>query len=198
MKKRQGNIAMKVNLRKAAVIQNDLLEFRNKHPLPGLKIELDEFISDISEKVSVARQQFMLKQEQHRQLWEVYYSIRNKVALVNSQVGIVEILAKLEMYKKWIELERELSTTSVPRPIEEIMLRLDKMRKMTPGESGFHSSSFSVAYATVEDIKESTGRINEYRRKIRQLNDKLLELNVTSEIELSLAEVKYLENAGIL
>lgn len=187
-----------ISLRKAAAIQQEMLAVIKT--LNGVKktITFNEFDNNIEKMFTAEYDQFIKQQKLANDLLKAYYSLRIAVAELNQQVGINELLANIELTKKLIAQESILlneSTTAMS--VEVINLRLNKIRN-SDTQSIYSDKEVTTSLITTTDRNRSYETTNQYKQQLRQLSDKLLELNVMTKVKLRTEQINTLLQAGII
>ena len=192
---------MKINLRKAAVIQKDIKRYIDETAELEYVIEFDEFSAEIP-KLFIAKNQKLIEAKVLiGQLWHIYFGIRDKVANLNNQAGIDHILAQIELQKKLLELESGFAKLKPAMGVEEINKRLDKIRTSTHTDNYRYSAPDTKVKTTclsAGNIEDAGNQMSLIRQKIRNLNDDLLALNINTLLELTDAEYAVLHRIGVI
>lgn len=194
----RANENEQISLRKAAAIQQEMLVVIKT--LNGVKktITFNEFDNNIEQVFTAEYDQFLKQQQLANDLLKAYYSLRIAVAALNQQVGINELLANIELTKKLIAQETMLlneSTTAMT--VEVINLRLNKIRN-SDTQSIYSDKEVTASLITTTDRNRSYENTNRYKQQLRQLSDKLLELNVMTKVKLTPEQINILLQAGII
>ncbi|RTL01642.1 MAG: hypothetical protein EKK57_04265 [Proteobacteria bacterium] len=187
-----------ISLRKAAAIQQEILVVIKTLNSAKKTITFNEFDKNIEQMFTAEYDQFIKQQKLANDLLKAYYSLRIAVASLNQQVGINELLANIELTKKLIAQESILlneSTTAMS--VEVINLRLNKIRN-SDTQSIYSDKEVTTSLITATDRNRSYETTNQYKQQLRQLSDKLLELNVMTKVKLTTEQINTLLQAGII
>ncbi len=194
----RANENEQISLRKAAAIQQEMLVVIKT--LNGAKkiITFNEFDNNIEQMFTAEYDQFLKQQQLANDLLKAYYSLRIAVAALNQQVGINELLANIELTKKLIAQETMLlseSTTAMTTDV--INLRLNKIRN-NDTQSIYSDKEVTTSLITTTDRNRSHENTNQYKQRLRQLSDELLELNIMTTVKLTPEQINTLLQAGII
>ena len=187
-----------ISLRKAAAIQQEILVVIKTLNSAKKTITFNEFDNNIEQMFTAEYEKFIKQQKLANELLKAYYSLRIAVAALNQQVGINELLANIELTKKLIAQESILlneSTTAMS--MEVINLRLNKIRN-SDTQSVYSDKEVTTSLITATDRNRSYDNTNQYKQQLRQLSDKLLELNVMTKVKLTPEQINILLQAGII
>jgi len=133
-------------------------------------------------------------------LIDVYYSIRQKVGAASASVGISDLLTDLAKIERQTAFLKQLASTTVFTPkIEAIEKALTDLREKK-ADSVYHrpADSISVSLLTKEEVEGYAKAINTARKEKNRISDKILHLNVSTEIELDEKEIEVLNKYEIL
>lgn len=194
----RANENEQISLRKAAAIQQEILVVIKTLNSAKKTITFNEFDNNIEQMFTAEYEKFIKQQKLANELLKAYYSLRIAVAALNQQVGINELLANIELTKKLIAQESILlneSTTAMS--VEVINLRLNKIRN-SDTQSVYSDKEVTTSLITVTDRNRSYDNTNQYKQQLRQLSDKLLELNVMTKVKLTPEQINILLQAGII
>ena len=188
---------MKINLRKSAAIQQEILQVIKS--LAELKsvIEFNEFELNIEDKFNQKRAEYLTNQQLMADLYTVYYTLRNQTSSLNQETGINKILADIELNKKLVETATRIKNMSAAMDLEMINRRLEKIRSSEKKDLYFEKT-VDTNCVNAEDIKNAENSISKYKQNIRQLSDDLLELNVQTKLTIDPQQYQILVTAGIV
>jgi hypothetical protein len=188
---------MKISLRKANAIQLLINEQINE-PFSG-STKVSKFDSAPQEVLSKAGQELVHKMGVKFNLIAALFSIRKKVASKSAEVGVAALLTDLaENEKKTAYFKQLASSTPAPK-FEVVIAALEDIKKeQTVNSYRPRVDSVEVSLVDQKSIDDFKKSIVELRKEKQKISDKLLHLNVSSEIELDEAEVAVLTNYDIL
>jgi hypothetical protein len=178
---------MKINLRKANNVQNTVQGYAHSFEIKN-SISITQFENAdqiLTESLATA----MAKDTLRDQLTQAVYTIRDLIGQANAASGVDGALTRAAYLDKRIaQLEQFIG--SGERVKQEVLNgKLDKLRtRKDDGESrrslyGYEDSVNTSVFdiATLNSYKD---QIKDLKKEKQVLNDKILELNVRTEIEL--------------
>lgn len=184
---------MKVTLRKAHALQHEILRVIQTRK-PQLTVDMDESVIEV--RGELARLQSKRERDflDCVKLSETLTDIRKQVARVNHAAGITDLLCELAHWNRLIELASgtEIGSAVEPGEIDRVEFQLINARKR---ESVYGRHSVFVMLSSRSDLDK---QINQYRRRVANINDQLLEANVANHIELTEEQVVLLRAAGVI
>jgi hypothetical protein len=187
---------MKISLRKANALQTALVEAIAALDL-STEISINEFEKP-TVKIAETKARFETKLETRNHLHDAVYDIRRKVANANARVGINDLLADVAFVEKEIAFFGKLAKTAPAMENDVIVGKLGKIKGR--GEEQFYGREDIVRTSifTEAQIEEYKTTVADYKKRKVVLQDSLLELNVSTEIELSHETVMALVDAKII
>ena len=193
-------MAIKINLRRAAALQNVLHENIKAIALDP-NIEVNEW-QDPAEVMQAANAQLFMNDSRRNDLLMSIYTIRSLVATQNAMSGIAGKLSHMAYIDKRIAQLTDLVENSVKlESLEVIRGRLDKIRNR-PADSRaslYHRDEDVRACVLSQDqIDNIKSVIKELKKQKTNLNDEVLELNVRTEIELTPEVDTILSREGLI
>lgn len=190
---------MKVSLRKANVFVVELqsairkVEIGNTVPI----LEINEF-QDPEARVSEANGEFKTEFANILAMVDVLYDIRQKVSVANGTVGISEKLTEVARQEKLMGLYASLKDSDPTPPMEEVRGRLDKIRTQGEDTYRYRADTVQVTALSASEIDDYSDTYKSLKRRVRELKDELLELNVSTTIDLDDKAVNVLKENGIV
>jgi len=188
---------MKITLRKASALQNAIND-----ALKGLEVvttvTVDEF-QDAGSVIEQARNTAMQSFVRKSALLDVLYAVRKNVAAANAGAGVSDLLADVALLEKRIQLQNQLANAT-PR-LEDAVLngRLDRLRDSTSETRMYRSSNgVDTGVLVVESIADYRSELADLKKSKQALQDRLLELNVQTTVELDSKSVSVLSQEGLL
>ncbi len=180
-------MATKINLRRAAALQNVLHE-----TIKSIEVEPNTDVNewqDPAEVLQTANAKLFVNDSRRNDLLMSIYTIRSLVATQNSMSGISGKLSHMAYIDKRIAQLTDLTENSTKlESLDVIRGRLDKIRNR-PADSRaslYHrDEDVRVCVLTQEQIDNIKSVIKELKKQKTNLNDEVLELNVRTEIELT-------------
>lgn len=189
---------MKLTLRKANAVQAAINEAIKGLDLPT-QVELNEF-EDVSDQIQNVRDRFHTNNITRDHLINALYDIRRAVAQANASSGINDLLADIARLEKNISYSAMLANKGAQTSLRVLDGRLKKAAEET---SDRHSRMFgydtvTTSVFTEEEIEYHRKNAARCKRTKQKLQDRLLELNVQTEIELDKETADFLEREDIL
>ena len=188
---------MNITLRKASALQNAINE-----TLKGLEVTttatVDEF-QDAGAVIAAQREAANKAFVRKTALLDVLYAVRKDVAAANSLAGIADLLADVAQLEKRIQLENQLATATAQLESAVLDGRLARLREGTSEARLYrHSNGVDTGVFTEAEIAKSKAEVAELKKRKQALQDRLLELNVSTSIELSEKSVIVLQQEGLV
>jgi len=192
---------MKLSLRKANALQQVIQEGINEAFVGEVTISKfdngNALISEATDKLTTTI-------DKKFNLIEVLFAIRKKVALKNSEVGVDALLTDLAENERKTAFIKQLASTKVFAPQKDVLEKAlaDLQKEESPATTNIYgrpqSRSLSVSLLDKKTVEGYTKSVNLLRKEKTAISDKLLHLNVSSEIELDAKEIEVLKKYDIL
>lgn len=186
---------MKVSLRKANALQRAITEAA-KAAEPKVTVEINEFVDakDVFEQGVVALTDTINRRVA---LSDVLYDIRKDVANANTSAGINDMLNEVARLESRVRFYEGLARNSTAENIEVIAAKQEKLRNMKD-EAYRYLNSINTTVLTTKNIEDFKAFAREAKKQKQAVQDKLLELNIKTEIELSAFAVETLTKEGLI
>lgn len=135
-----------------------------------------------------------------RNLLAVLYSIRQKVANASHEAGVSTILSEVAHIDKLTAVLKPLATLSSFAPTEEVLKEAHAdLKKDQPVNSySQQRNAFTTGAIPQGWIPAYLKEVSDLRKRKQSLSDKLLELNIRHEIELSEEEETVLKKYDLI
>jgi len=191
------NRQMNITLRKASALQNSINE-----TLKGLEVTstvtVDEF-QNAGSVIAAKRDEVTKTIVRKTSLLDVLYAVRKGVAIANAAAGITELLADVAQLEKRIQLQSQLAGATVQLEPAVLDGRLNRLREQT-GETRLYRSTSGVETGvfTEEEVSRAKANLADLKKLKQTLQDRLLELNVSTTINLSEKSVIVLQQEGLV
>lgn len=188
---------MQINLRKANALQtsiNDLI----KHTEFNTEVKLNEF-QDPSALITEAHIKFLQDLGKKEELYGALYEIRKAVSRANAQNQVDQILAEIAKLDKAIAMYTDLANKKPAESMDLVKGRLEKIRNSKEDHAylyGRHEVTSSIF--NKDDIDAFARKVTEAKRNKQALQDRLLDINVRTEITLDAITEGALMNTGLL
>lgn len=187
---------MKVTLRKANALQQSILDAIKSSHLTNA-VSFNEF-EDIDEKFDKANVEYFRTFENVTNLYNSLYTIRKLVGKANAK-EINDLLCDVALIEKTITLYQNIATSAPATDINVIKGKLDKIKNSTETSRLYgRNDEVSSTICGIDVIDASKNNISKLKKEKQKFQDKILELNIKTEIELPGVVVETLTKAGIL
>ena len=188
---------MKLSLRKANALQNAIqdhvktIDFKTS-------ISLNEF-KDGAAEVTQARANVLANDVRRSELTRAVYEIRKLTGRANVESGVADLLTDAALIDKRLGQLKGLSESKIAESMEVLVGKLAKL-KDTEGKSRVYGYNDSVETGVLTQVQMDLfkSQIRELKKEKQTINDKVLELNVRTEITLSLDTVKLLQKEQLV
>lgn len=189
---------MKLTLRKANALQLLINE-----QIASTSISTQVSISKYDDPVLAvihAGEIFLASLAMTRALLEVLYSIRKKVADASHRAGISTILSEVAHIDKLTGVLEPLASLSSFAPTEGVLreAHADLKKEVPLNSYGSRRDALQTGAIPQAWIPVYVKEVSDLRKKKQSLSDKLLELNIKNEIELSEAEEETLKKYDLI
>ena len=189
-----------VNLRKAAALQseiNGMIRDINLNVQSSFD-DKDRVVEEMKENTELWKNNLI----RLRMLNSVLFSMREKVAHKNMEIGISKLLTEEREVTNIVNWLSELvdDSKSVRRyTAEEIINRIEKFEKQGEESSRYlRGMSVSTLLISKEEVEEYRKEIRACKKHRQKITDKLLELNVSTTIRLSDKEEMVLQEEDLI
>ena len=180
---------MKISLRKADAIKREI-NTAMRDLFIRTQVTITEF-EDPETVIDAARKRSKENLAEWTALNAVFYEIRKKVNHANKLSGISDILADIAAIDARISVLREMTLENAQATNLGILEGRLKKIKDTPHDSGSHrygglsNEKIETGIFTGEEIETHKTEVQSNKKKIMKFKEKLLALNLSTEIELS-------------
>lgn len=190
---------MEINLRKANAIQQEIRAAMREARAP-VTISVTEFEHG-EEAILKARTDCETAQVKCESLIGALYEIRAKVGAANEACGLNLTLTRISEIGELSSLYQQATAKTALRLDEAVLSgKVAKLREK-PREGAYYGHSDDTVSTGVFDetsVRAIKARIDGLKREKRDLQDKLLALNVENTITLSEPAVAVLKEEGII
>jgi len=183
---------MKITLRKSNALQNAIQEQIKAIDL-SLTLALNEF-QDPTVEIEKARAELVKNDQRRADLTNVLYAIRGQVGDANARSGVSGLLARAAYVDKRLGHLKGLADATATESIEVVNGKLEKMRTTDAKNRMYgYGDTVNVGVLTQEQIAQFKTDASVLKKEKQAINDKVLELNIRTEIELTEDIVKILQ-----
>jgi len=183
---------MKINLRKASVIQDNLLD-EIKLQRKSASLEVQPYSHNPLNKMNASEEAFKEAHKITTLYLKVRCELRSLVARKNAEVGVTDLLAQDNMLQAQEVFLKEISTAS-PRLDDEAVLAY--MESIKHREERRFGDAYTLDVLRHDDLRQLQEEFNELRKARRRLKDELVTLNVTHTIEVSEEAARVISELG--
>jgi hypothetical protein len=188
---------MKISLRKAKVVQTNILECIESIRYV-LSVEINEF-QDVNALMQQAYNNTIAADKRRNDLTAAIYEIRDLVGAANASSGIDTLLTQIAYIDRRVKQVTELSNATEVLPPEVLAGRVERLKFEKESIGSYRSGSTSyTGIFTREQLTQFKAEITQLKRQRQRLNDRLLHLNMTTEISLKDETVNLLKGEDIL
>ncbi len=174
---------MKITLRKASVLQNNIQEVI-KAISPKATVALNEF-QDFHAVMAESKNTVLKDIDRLVNLNSALASIRSAIGTANVQSGVNDKLATSASLDRLVAIHENLVLdTNIVEDEKVIQGKLTKLGA-TPQTYHYGDSNVTVGVLEKADIDTLKGKMQSYKKQKQVLNDEILELNIRTEITLS-------------
>lgn len=188
---------MKISLRKANAVQTSVQE-HIKSFASTVSISINEFQNPENELIA-ARQTLADNHARRVALNTVLYRIRAQVGRANLESGVSDLLCEAAAVDKEIGYLKALADS---KPTESLDVVKGKIRKIAEAEKSARMYGYSDTVDTgvllPEQIEAYKAQIGTLKKRKQSINDKVLELNVRTEIELDQDTINVLTKESLV
>jgi uncharacterized protein YdcH (DUF465 family) len=192
-----------INLRKASALQSEIRKAISSSGVSD-NVIITEYTKDVAGFLEKAVADYVADVTRKVLLNTALFNIRKRVSQANTNKGISDILADVELIDARIAVYNSVSSKSVAKSLDEITSRIEKIKTHPDASSTrvfLHDDRFiNVETSVVEQgtIDSSKQFVQELKRQKQTLKDMLLTLNVNSTIDISDFDEMVLKTEGIL
>ena len=188
---------MKITLRKANALQNTIQEHIKSIEVKT-SIALNEF-QNAEGEVAVARGAVVVNDLIRAKLTKALYAIRAKVGRANVESGVSDLLTDAAYIDKRIGHLKGLTESKVAESGVVLEGKLDKLRNSDAKSRIYgYQDTVDTGVLTADQIEGYKADMRSLKKEKQSINDKVLELNVRTEIELDADTVALLQTEQLV
>lgn len=193
---------MEINLRKANAVQAEIRRALSAVQVND-KVTVNEYTVDAAVEVANAATEFEAAIVRKAGLTNALFNIRRAVASANATAGVNTILTDVERIDALITLEQSVAGQKVGMSLVEINARLEKFRNAPTQDArsaiyGDRYNNVETSVVTEQAVVSAKQEVKNLRRQRQNLQDKLLALNINTNITLSEEDEAILREEGIV
>ena len=186
---------MKISLRKANALQALINGQINEAFNGTLTITKYDNLSDKLDEANLLLAETIQKKFE---LIQVLYSVRRKVGAASSTVGIADLLTELAEIEKKSAFAKQLGSATQYALTKEQLATIFADILTQKDQYGRTKDAVTVNLLTKAEVESYKLSISTFRKAKQAVSDKLLHLNVSTEIELGEIEVVVLKQYDII
>lgn len=188
---------MKITLRKANALQNSIQDHIKTIDVKT-SISINEFQDHVGE-LACAREGVVKNDERRRSLTKALYAVRAQVGRANTESGVADLLTQAAYVDKRIGHLKGLTESTATEAEAVLVGKLEKMKtREASARSYYDKDSVDTGVLTAEQINDFKAEMSQLKKEKQTINDKVLELNVRTEIELAADVVTLLTQEGLV
>lgn len=189
---------MNITLRKANTLQtaiNDALKALDINT----NVSVNEF-QDYVQVIETARSALTANLGRRERLVAALFELRHKVGEANHVSGINKLLTDVAYHDKDLTFFLEMSKHKVQDDVAVIKGKLDKIRNSNSDRAGIYGYTNEVSTSIIsgDELAHYQSNVAELRKAKQRMQDKILELNIKTDIELSDLTVQSLRDEKLL
>lgn len=188
---------MNITLRKANALQTAIQDHIKAIGI-DVTVTLNEFQASENEIIA-ARNTLVANDQRRADLTVAMYAIRALVGQYNASAGVSALLARAAYIDKRLGHLKGLTEATATESIGVITGKLDKIRNDKSEYRGYgRTDTISVGVLTQEQINQFKVDAITLKKEKQAINDKVLELNIRTEITLTDDVVKILQSEQLV
>lgn len=192
---------MQINLRKANAIQAEVRRAISQVVAKD-NVTVTEFTADVEGVISKAALEFRQAVEKKEALNKALFQIRAAVGRANVESGINDTLADIQLLDARIAVKTAFVNAPLRKEISEINARIVKMKQAPSNDRsvlyGDRYNNVDTGVVSESDVNAVKAELKMLKRDRQGLNDKLLQLNVNTLIQLTDATKLTLQEEGLI
>ena len=183
---------MKITLRKANALQNTIQDHIKTVEIKT-SVSLNEFQIPAVE-LSIARNTLVANDIQRTRLSKALYKIRAQVGRANVESGVADLLTEAAYVDKRLGYLKGLTESKVVESEAVLDGKLQKLREQDSKHRVYgYGDTVDTGVLNTEQIESFKSEVRDLKKQKQSINDKVLELNVRTEIELDADTVALLQ-----
>jgi hypothetical protein len=177
---------MKINLRKASVVQQTIIDEIKRMGTEKSALSISLFDTDIEAKLNNQLQLVRENNQRVGRLLEATRFIRAMVAKKNAEVGITDYLAEEAMLSSAEARVKTITELEVRPAIDSLTQEIASRRESKDSERSIYGRTYEVTVnvATQELLDEAKRSLETIRRRRRKIKDEMVSINVRTEFEV--------------
>ena len=183
---------MKITLRKANALQNTIQD-HIKTVEVNTTVSINEF-QNPGVELNFARNTLVANDAKRASLTKALYGIRAQVGRANTEAGVADLLTEAAYIDKRLGHLKGLTESKAVESDAVIDGKLEKLRQVEAKSRIYgYGDTVDTGVLTAEQIEAFKAEMRDLKKQKQSINDKVLELNVRTEIELAADTVSLLQ-----
>lgn len=184
---------MNITLRKANALQTAIQDHLKTISTP-VSISINEFQNPEVELTN-ARDALQKDDVRINALTKALYRVRAQVGRANADAGVSDLLADAAFLDKRLARLKLLTESDATDSMDVVKGKLDKIRNSKSDNSRIYgySDTVTTGVLTADQIEGYKAELRILKKEKQSINDKVLELNVRTEITLDAGTVALLQ-----
>lgn len=188
---------MKLSLRKASALQNAIQDHIKTIDIKT-SVQLNEF-QDAETMLLNARATVLANDVRRSELTRTIYDLRKLTGRANVESGVADLLTDAALVDKRLGHLTGLSETTVAEDLTVLTGKLTRLKEQEKTSRVYgYNDTVNTGVLAQEQIEMFKSQIRELKKEKQTINDKILELNVRTEITLTDDVVKLLQKEQLL
>jgi hypothetical protein len=177
---------MKLNLRKASVVQQTIVDEIKRIGSEDTSINVSLYEANVEAKLDEQMTKIIDTNARVGRLMEANRFLRATVARKNAEVGIADYLAEEAMLASAEGRLKTISETPVRQSIDAITKEIDARKASATSERSMYGTSYSTSVAVVTKgvVDQAKAELERVRRRRRKIKDEMVTINVRTEFEV--------------
>lgn len=177
---------MKINLRKASVVQQTILDEIKRTGTEQTELSLSLFETAIEDKLNEQLNKVVSTNQRIGRLLEANRFLRAQVARKNAEVGIADYLAEEAFLASAEHRVKTLAELSARQNITTLQAEIDARKAAKDNDRSIYGMTYNVTVNVMPQAKidEAKAELETIRRRRRKIKDEMVSLNVRTEIEV--------------
>jgi len=188
----ERNSNMKITLRKANALQNAIQDHIKTLDVKT-SISLNEF-QNITGELALARGAAFENDFKRARLTKALYGIRARVGRANVESGVADLLTEAAYVDKRLGHLKGLTESKAVEPESVLTGKVEKLRNTDSKNRMYgYNDTVDTGVFTPDQIEVYKADMRSLKKEKQSINDKVLELNVRTEVELDADTVALLQ-----
>ena len=182
---------MKITLRKANALQNTIQDHIKTLEIKT-SVSLNEF-QNVDGELALAQGAVVTNDLKRARLTKALYGIRAQVGRANVESGVSDLLADAAYVDKRLGHLKGLTESKAVEPMSVLVGKVEKLRGTESKNRMYgYNDTVDTGVLSLDQIEAYKADVRSLKKEKQSINDKVLELNVRTEIELDAATVDLL------